>query len=211
VKENIYTSELAARKAIVEWGTEIYTQRLVIGSGGNISVRLADGNFLFTPTGWFLGHVTVDDLSKTDENGNLLDGPKPTKEVPLHMAVYQTRPEINAVVHTHSPYATALSCVLEVGAYMPMYTSGLPGKVGRVRVTEYMKSGSIGLGKLVSENIVSSKGVLLGHHGPVAIGKDLQAAVSIANEIEFAARLHFVTSGQGHTLPEKIVEELTGK
>ena len=78
----IIETEMQARQELVQWGKELYTQGLVKGSGGNLSIRLPDGRILFTPTGFLLGHMTEECLSLCDENGVLLSGEKPTKEVP---------------------------------------------------------------------------------------------------------------------------------
>jgi ribulose-5-phosphate 4-epimerase/fuculose-1-phosphate aldolase len=206
-----YATERAARREIVNFGLELFSQGLVFGSGGNISVRMNRETFLFTPTGWFLNHLAEESISKTDEKGFCLSGPRPTKEVPLHLATYCSRPDVIAVVHTHSPYATALACTLDADSSMPIYTSALPGKVGRVIVTEYAKSGSDELGKLIEKYIVSANGVLLGHHGTVAVGSSLREAVSAAYEIEASARLYFITSGNARVLHDDVVANILNK
>ena len=109
----LYQEEHLARLSLVQWGKELYDQGLVKGSGGNLSIRLSDGTVLLTPTGFFLGHMTPECISRCDMQGNLLSGNKPTKEVPLHLAVYRTRPNVHAVCHTHSVYAVAYASTVE--------------------------------------------------------------------------------------------------
>ncbi|MEM5781406.1 MAG: class II aldolase/adducin family protein, partial [Lawsonibacter sp.] len=115
-----YQEESQARRALVKWGKELYDQGLVKGSGGNLSIRLSDGTVLLTPTGFFLGHMTEECISRCDMEGNLLGGNAPTKEVPLHLAVYRTRPNIRAVCHTHSVYAVASASTMAPGTMMPL-------------------------------------------------------------------------------------------
>lgn len=168
-----YAEERAARRELVAWGKEPYDQGLVKGSGGNLSIRLEDDTVLMTPTGWFLGHMTEECISRIDMEGNLLDGEKPTKEVPLHLAVYQERPNVRAVCHTHSIYATAYASSVENGTIMPVYVPSVAAKVGPVMVTAFAVPGSEQLGENVRAGIRNSNGTLLSNHGVVAVGKDI--------------------------------------
>ena len=98
------------REQVCDFGLGLYNRGFTHGSTGNLSVRLPDGNILVTPTGSSLGRLTPEGLSVIKPNGELVSGPKPTKEVPLHQALYSTRGDrAGAVVHLHSCYATALS------------------------------------------------------------------------------------------------------
>lgn len=206
-----YAEERAARQELVAWGKELYDQGLVKGSGGNLSIRLADDTVLMTPTGWFLGHMTEECISRIDMEGNLLDGEKPTKEVPLHLAVYQERPNVRAVCHTHSIYATAYASSVENGTIMPVYVPSVAAKVGPVMVTAFAFPGSEQLGENVRAGIRNSNGTLLSNHGVVAVGKDMTAAVSVANEIENNAMLHFVSGQTARPLSDEDVEKLYKK
>lgn len=204
-------SESKARKEIVMWGRELYEQGMVSGSGGNLSIRLSDDRVLFTPTGLFLGHLSEETISLTDGKGNLLDGLKPTKEVPLHLAVYETRPNVHAVVHTHSIYAIAFASTHSPGAFLPVYTPSIAAKVGPVLITDYQGPGSEKLAENVRDGIQNSNAVLLSNHGVVAVGKDMKDAVAYASEVESNARLYFETNGKTRILDEKDVIELNRK
>ncbi len=210
-KQVTYEQERAARRELVQWGKELYDQGLVKGSGGNLSIRLDDDTVLMTPTGWFLGHMTEECISRIDMDGNLLDGEKPTKEVPLHLAVYRERPGIRAVCHTHSIYATAYASSVEDGTIMPVYVPSLAAKVGPVLVTSFAFPGSDELGENVRVGVRGANGTLLSNHGVVAIGKDMSAAVSVANEIENNAMLHFVSGQTAKPIPQESVEKLYKK
>lgn len=206
-----YMEECKARREIVLWGKELYDRGLVNGSGGNLSIRLADDTVLFTPTGWFLGHLTEDMITKTDLEGNVLDGIKPTKEVPLHLAVYHTRVNVNAVVHSHSTYATAFASMSVPGTKMPIYVPSVAAKVGNVIVTGFELPGTVALGDNVRREIANSNAVLLANHGVVAVGENMQSAVSVASEVEGNAQLFFVTNGKARTLAQADVATLFKK
>ena len=206
-----YAEECAARRELVRWGKELYDQGLVKGSGGNLSIRIDDDTVLLTPTGWFLGHMTEECISKVDMKGNLLDGEKPTKEVPLHLAVYEERPNVRAVCHTHSIYATAWASSVDDGTVMPSYVPSIAAKVGKVTVTGFAMPGSEKLGENVRVGIRNSNGTLLSNHGVVAVGKDMSAAVSAANEIENNAMLYFVSHGAVKPLSDEDVAALNKK
>ena len=207
----IIETEMQARQELVQWGKELYTQGLVKGSGGNLSIRLPDGRILFTPTGFLLGHMTEECLSLCDENGVLLSGEKPPQEVPLHRAVYRTRPNVQAVCHTHSVYATAYASMAEVGDTMPIITPSVAAKVGFIQVKGYAAPGSNLLGQFVEDGISHSNAVLLANHGVVAVGPSMEAAVSMANEVENNAMLLLLGRDQIHHLSQTDVDLLVRK
>ena len=89
--------------------------------GGNVSLRTQDG-FLITPSGFSLGTLTEDQLAKVDFAGRPLVGSRPSRESPMHLAIYRAREDVQAIVHNHSPHATALACLLEPGRPIPPYT-----------------------------------------------------------------------------------------
>lgn len=206
-----YEKEYLARRELVLWGRELYTQGLVKGSGGNLSIRLDDNTVLFTPTGYFLGHMTEECISKCDMEGNVLDGEKPTKEVPLHLAVYRTRPNVQAVCHTHSVYAVTYASSTEPKTVMPVCIPSLAAKVGLVEVQGYAHPGSVELGQLVEQGLLHSNAVLLANHGVVAVGKTMEAAVSVANEVENNAMLLALGASLIHPLCKEDVEHLIQK
>ena len=98
------------RAEICLWGRSLFERGYTAGSSGNLSARLPDG-FLLTPTNSCLGFLEPERLAKLDLDGRHLSGDAPTKEVPLHMAFYEARPQAGGIVHLHSTYATALSCL----------------------------------------------------------------------------------------------------
>ena len=206
-----FNEEKEARKELVQWGKELYNQGLVKGSGGNLSIRLSDGTVLLTPTGFFLGHMTEECISKCDMDGNLLEGNKPTKEVPLHLAVYKTRPNVNAVCHTHSVNAVVYASSHDPGEFMPICTPSMAAKVGRIEIKGYARPGSEELGQFVEEGLKKSNAVLLANHGVVAVGKNMEMAVSIANEVENNAILLTLAGDRMKPLKEADIAVLLKK
>ena len=107
-------TETALRDEICRLGRSLFERGLTPGSSGNISVRLHDGGWLVTPTNASLGSLDPARLSRLDADGRLVSGDAPTKEVPLHAALYQTRGAARAVVHLHSTHSVALSILPEI-------------------------------------------------------------------------------------------------
>lgn len=185
--------EARLREEICRWGRSMFERGLTPGASGNLSVRLPDG-FLVTPTNACLGFLEPTRLSKLDPNGRHLSGDPPTKEVPLHMAFYEARPAANGVVHLHSTWATALSCLDEVDPddALPAATPYVVMRAGRVPLLPYFRPGSAEMRAPVLAAAREHSAVLLANHGPVASGPSFQGAVFAAEEIEEAAKLNLI-------------------
>ncbi|KAB2864004.1 MAG: aldolase [Bauldia sp.] len=188
-------TESDLREALVRWGKSMFGRGLTAGSSGNMSVRLEDG-YLFTPTNSCLGFLDPDRLSKLDPAGKPVSGDPPTKELPLHFAFYESRPAAAAVVHLHSTYATALSCLADTDPEdaLPPMTPYVVMRVGRLPSVPYTRPGSADVAPLIRAT-APSPAVLLGNHGPVVSGKSLDGAVFAIEELEEAARLAVITRG----------------
>jgi hypothetical protein len=106
-------NEEQAREALARHGRSLFARGYSCGTSGNLSVRIDTGGYVMSPTNVSLGRLEPDRLSKLDANGRHVDGPAPTKEAWLHFAMYKSRPDDAAVVHLHSIYATALSCLTD--------------------------------------------------------------------------------------------------
>lgn len=202
--------EKKLRERIVRWAKSLFDRGFSVGSAGNISVRF-EGGFLATPTNSCLGFLDPDRLSLLDQAGELISGDKPTKELPLHMAFYNARPDAEAVVHLHSTYATALSCLKEtdVADAIPPITPYVVMRVGKVPIIPYTRPGSHLTGNLVAAVAEEHAAVLLANHGPVMSGASLEAAVFAAEELEETAKLVLLTRGMAvRELSQEQVAEL---
>ena len=202
-------SDAALREAIVKWGRSLFERGYTAGASGNISVRVEDG-FVATPTNSCLGFLDPGRLSKLDRDGAHLTGDKPTKELPLHFAFYQNRPAAQAVVHLHSTYATALSCLADTDPEdaVPPITPYVVMRVGCVPVVPYTRPGSAEVAPLIRAKATQHAAVLLANHGPVVAGTSLEAAVFAIEELEEAAKLVVLTRGLNvrHLSPAQIAE-----
>jgi ribulose-5-phosphate 4-epimerase/fuculose-1-phosphate aldolase len=192
-------TEQQAREALVEYGRSLFLRGYSCGTSGNLSVRLPGGSgFLMSPTNVSLGRLAVDALSRLDADGRHVAGAAPTKEAWLHLAMYASRPDDHAVVHLHSTYATALSCRSDLPAddAVPPLTPYVIMRVGRVAIVPYSRPGDTSAGGAIRELAAAHRAVLLANHGPVVAGRDLETAVSAAEELEETARLLFVLEGR---------------
>lgn len=189
-------SEQSIREAIVRWSRSLFERRFTVGSSGNISVRLDDG-YLFTPTNSCLGFLEPERLSRLDAARTHVAGDPPTKELALHFAFYEARSQARAVVHLHSTYATALSCLADTDPAdaMAPITPYMVMRVGRVPIIEYVRPGSPDIAPLIAGHAADHPAILLANHGPVVAAKSLEAAVYTIEELEETARLLVVTRG----------------
>lgn len=191
-------SEEAQRRLLVELGASLFQRGYSVGSAGNISVRLEDG-YLMTPTNSSLGRLEAARISKLDLGWNHVGGDKPTKEVFLHRAFLDARPEAGAVVHLHSTHATAISC-LEAAAIPPL-TPYFVMRVGRkLPLIPYYRPGNPEMEPAVHAAAKDAKAVLLANHGPVICGATLLDAVNAAEELEEAAKLALLLHGMSPRL-----------
>lgn len=190
------SEENRQREAIVRYGRSLFERGYTAGSSGNISVRLEDG-YLVTPTNACLGFLDPARLCKLDAAGTPVGGDAPTKELPLHTALYETRAQSMAIVHLHSTFSTALSCLEETDPEdaIPPVTPYVVMRVGKVPVLPYVRPGSPAVGPLVRARDGRNAALLLANHGPVVAGASLEAAVYAIEELEETARLLLLTRG----------------
>ncbi|MCW8305843.1 aldolase [Acidiphilium sp. PA] len=184
-------SESAFRDAICRFGRSLFERGLTPGASGNISVRLDDGGWLCTPTDASLGFLDPARIARLDRNRILLSGDKPTKEIPLHDALYDTRPEAGAVVHLHSTHAVALSTLpdLDPAEALPPITPYAVMRVGKLALIPYHMPGDPAVATAIRGLAGKHSAVLLANHGPVVAAKKLDAAVFAIEELEETAKL----------------------
>ena len=186
------------RETICLLAKSMYDRGLTAGSSGNISARLSDGRLLVTPTGSCFGRLDPQRLSLFDQEGRLLDGDPPTKEMPLHTAFYETRgARAQAVVHLHSCHSVALSLLPDTDPdnMLPPLTPYSIIKLGRVKMLPYFMPGDPAIGAAIKGLAGKRSAVMLANHGPVVAARDLEAAVYAIEELEETARLALLTRG----------------
>ena len=155
-------------------------------NGGNVSIRLADGKFLATPTGMCLREVTADDLVTVDAAGAKLQGSgKPTMEVKSHLSLYEQRPDLNAVIHCHPQGAIAWAMARRLPP-LEAYCEGY-FLVGQVELLSPYHT-PVELPELVEKHAAKGNGFLLVNHGLMMTGPDLRMALLRVETYELLCR-----------------------
>ena len=190
-------SDAKIREAICRFGRSLFERGLTPGSSGNISVRLEDGGYLVTPTNASLGFLDPARLSRLSSDGKLVSGDAPTKEVPLHGALYQTRNAARAVVHLDSTHSVAISMLPEIDprAALPPMTAYYVMKCGATALVPYYQPGDPAVADAIKGLAGKYSSVLLANHGPVVSGDTLEAAVFATEELEETAKLYLLLRG----------------
>ena len=179
----------AARQSVIAKGIEILTSNLTVGTWGNISCRVPESNCLaITPSGMDYKSLLPEDIVILDYRGRVISGErKPSVEVPLHLAVYQARDDVQAVIHTHSVYASALAVARKE---IPAVVEDLVQIVGgNVRVNEYALPGTEELGLNTVKALADRNAVLLANHGMLGVGRDLDEALKVCQIVEKSAQI----------------------
>lgn len=192
------SEENLMRESICNMARSLYMRGLTCGASGNISVRLSDGRFLVTPTGSGFGHLDPTRLTLFNKGMVQISGDKPTKEMPLHMAFYETRGAVTgAVVHLHSCHSVALSVMPDIDPdnMLPAITPYGVMKLGKVKLLPYFMPGDPKMGDAIRGLAGKHSAVVLANHGPVVAGKDLETAIYAIEELEETAKLALLTRG----------------
>lgn len=178
---------------IIDVGNNIFNKNLVSGKSGNISKRFnsANGDIIaITPTLKSLANLRQEDIVLVDLDGNLLTNGKPSSEVNMHLEIYKKREDVNAIVHTHSPYATGFSFsnkrIKRLEGFGEIKDPFLPD-------IDYEKPGSKELALKASENIGNSDVLVLKNHGVICVSENLKEAESLAVFVEESAKTQFIT------------------
>jgi ribulose-5-phosphate 4-epimerase/fuculose-1-phosphate aldolase len=203
-------SDTRIREDICRLGRSLFERGLTPGSSGNISVKLDDGGYMVTPTNASLGSLDPARLSRLSADGKLVSGDAPTKEVPLHTALYQTRGTARAVVHLHSTHSVALSMLPEIDprAALPAMTPYYLMKCGLTALVPYFRPGDPAVADAIKGLAGKYSSVLLANHGPVVSGDTLEAAVFAIEELEETAKLYLLLRGLNprYLTPEQVAD-----
>jgi 3-dehydro-4-phosphotetronate decarboxylase len=202
-------NERELRERMVEHGRSLFDRGFGVGSSGNISVKLPDG-ILITPTNTALGRLDPDRIAKVTWNGDPISGDKPSKETFLHLAMYQERAKESAIVHLHSTYSVAVSCLANVDAnnVLPPITAYYIMRVGELPLVPYFPPGDRTLADAVAEKAKRVRSVLLANHGPIVAGADLDSAVASIEELEETAKLYLLLQNHATRFltPEQVAD-----
>ncbi|EAU41632.1 hypothetical protein FP2506_14404 [Fulvimarina pelagi HTCC2506] len=191
------STDASLRESICIFAHSLHARGLTHGSTGNISARTGTGGLIVTPTGSSFRDLDPANLAIFDANGNQISGDKPTKELPLHRAFYDTRHGSGAVVHLHSSHSVALSMMPDADEnnFLPPLTPYPIMLLGKVKLLPFFVPGDPSIGDAIRGLAGKRSAVMLANHGPVVSGKDLRAAVNAIEELEAGAKLALLTRG----------------
>lgn len=206
-------NEQQLRTALLQTSRRLVELGLNRGSSGNASVRHGDG-MLITPSALPVSEMTTESMVRMDLEGNVLQGGKPSSEWRFHRDILAARPEIGAVIHTHSIYATTIACLRKDVPPVHYHIAITGGDT--IRCAPYTLFGEQTLSDHALEALGDRKACLLGNHGMIALGTDLADALAVAVEVEFVCEIYWrtlqagepqiLTAQQMHDVKAKFVE-----
>jgi L-fuculose-phosphate aldolase len=203
---------LKERNDIVRFGRKMVASGLTVATGGNLSVAdRREGLIAISPSGMDYEAVKPSHVAVVSMEGEKVEGRgKPSSELPLHLALYRERSDVQSVVHTHSVYATTLA---SLGWDIPSfhYLVGFSGK--KIPLAPYATFGTQELARNVLHAIGSCNAVLMANHGMTAVGATLAAAFTVAEIVEYLARIYWQARilGEPMILPEEEMEKVMQK
>ena len=192
----------ALRTAIIATALGMNAAGINRGKSGNVSARI-DGGFLITPSGLPYTDTTVDDIVAVDETGAASGTRKPSSEWRFHRDIYAARPDVRAIVHAHSPFATSLAC-LDRGIPAFHYMIAVAGG-NDIRCAPYATFGTQALSDHALCALDGRRACLLAHHGIIACGESLSRALALAIEVETLAEMYWRALQIGE--PEILADE----
>lgn len=189
---------------------ELPKYRLVAWTGGNVSARDPEsGLVVIKPSGVLYEELRAEDHVVLDLDGDTVEGSlKPSSDTASHLYIYRHRPDVNGIVHTHSPYATAFAAV---GRSIPVCLTAIADEFGGpVPCAGFALIGGEEIGEQVVSHIGSSPAVLLRQHGVFTVGGSVEAAVKAAVMVEDVARTVWLATqlGQPEEMPPDVVAKL---
>jgi L-fuculose-phosphate aldolase len=188
------------RDAVIATALEMNALGINRGKSGNVSARI-DNGFLVTPSGMPYADIAADDVVAMRHDGSTDAVRKPSSEWRFHRDIYASRGDANAIVHTHSPFATTLAC-LDRGIPAFHYMIAVAGG-NDIRCAPYATFGTQPLSDHALRALEGRRACLLAHHGMIAVGDSLKAALSLAVEVETLAEMYWraLQIGEPETLP----------
>lgn len=187
----------------------LYRSGLIFSAGGNASVRVDDEIYI-TPTGGTLSQVQPEDLVKVQLNGKVVGSGRPSKELGMHLAMYNARAEARGVVHPHPPAAIAFSVRFPKPRLnaVPSTNAGFYVRAGQVPMLPYFHSGSRELHESVAHLATDFHVVLLGNHGLIAASPTLLDAINVVEEVEQNCKILLLAGDHAQTLTEQQCAEI---
>lgn len=194
------------KKAVIKAGMTLDRYGLIALSGGNVSMRTESGELLMTPSGMIYEELIPEDIIVMNVEGDILEGDRrPSVDNVALRHIFKERPDINAIIHTHQPYATALGLVSdEIKCNLTTLANATRGSV---KVAPYSSAASIEMGIETVEHLEDKLAVVLKHHGVVAVGDSLKQALYAAVYLEEAAKTMILARSYGGEQVAELSEE----
>ena len=177
----------ALREQVIATARALNALNLNRGKAGNVSARV-DGAFVITPSGMAYDALAAGDLVAVSDSGSVAGSRAPSSEWRMHQAIYAAQSEVDAIVHAHSPFATALACLdrrIPPFHYMVAVAGG-----DDIRCAPYATFGTAELAAHVVAALAGRRACLLAHHGLIAVGANLDRALALAVEVEALAEIY---------------------
>lgn len=198
------------RKKVIEIALRAQKEKLIALTFGNFSIRDRETGYVcITPSGMNYDILTPEDIVVVDENAKIIDGKrKPSIETPMHCIVYRKRKDVFGIAHTHSTFATAWACCEEDIPCVVAEVGCVVG--GPIKCSPYRPIGTLELGEAVVAYLGNTDAVLLGKHGALAVGPDIDTAFTNAVIVEEGAKVAYYAKGIGmlYPIPEEQCKEL---
>ena len=197
-----------ARRDIIACARKVYDKGIVAATDGNISCRMMTDRIMITPSGTSFANLSTNELVYVDTDGNILNyGQKPSSELPMHLEIYRQRPMVNAIIHAHPPFATALTLTGE-----SLANPILPEVVmmfGEIPTAPYATPSTQESADSIRHYIKDHDAILLDHHGAVTYGESLEEAFYKMEKLEHAAKTILAARSIG--TPKVLDEEQLSK
>lgn len=198
------------KQAMIDCAKQMDRYGLITLSGGNVALRVGEGRFLVTPSAMLYDDMKPEDVVVVDAAGTPVEGARrPSSDIAAALYIFERRSEVNAVLHTHQPYATAVGLVTDE---MPACLTTLVDVAhGPVPVGRFTPSSDEGMGVATLEAAGASPVVILKHHGVVAMGEDLQDALECAVYLEESARAYLAARAVTPDVPVLTAEQIAAE
>jgi len=205
---SIWNSE---KKTVLEAAQQMAQKGLVVGTSGNVSMRLGERGgrelLAITPNGRYYDSLDVDDIVVLDFEGKRVEGEFAASiEKMLHIGVYKARKKVNAVIHTHPPFGSAIAVAgLEIPAILDDQVTQIGGEI---KVAQYALPGSPELVQNVLSALGPRNAVLLANHGALSVGRDMREAFTVCELLEKTAKIYIcaLSLGRVNLLPAEVAE-----
>ena len=186
------------KREIINDGMKLDRYGLIAVSGGNLSMRMPTGEVLITPSGMIYEDMEENDMLVMDIEGNIIEGHrKPSSDTDGLLYIFKHRPDINGIIHTHQPYATAISLIQD--EFEVNLSTLANACAGPVKVAPYSSPGSVDMGVDTINYLGDSLAVILEHHGVMTVGKTLKQALYAAVYLEECAKGYLAARAVGTT------------